>query len=84
MIKVNKNVNLAQLDKELNGQGLIAELNQEDNSIISVGLAENNFATESELKIALENHNAIDTKELKNALLERLGITADEARLLLS
>jgi hypothetical protein len=84
MIKVNKEINLAQLDKELNGQGLIAELNQETGEIISVGFAENNSATQAQLKNAIENHVAIDLKAAKAALLNRLGITADEAKLLLS
>jgi hypothetical protein len=88
MIKVNKEINLAQLDKELNGQGLIAELNQDTGEVISVGFADNNSATQAQLKNAIDAHIAIDEVEAKAAakaaLLDRLGISAEEARLLLS
>ena len=86
MIKVNKKINLAQLDKELNGQGLIASLT--DGVITEVGLADNNPATELELENAIQNHIAIDEEkanaDAKSALLERLGLTEQEAKLLLS
>lgn len=55
MIKVNKEINLAQLDQELNGEGLIATLN-ENKTIIEVGLAENNEASESDLEKAIDAH----------------------------
>ena len=55
MIKVNKNINLAQLDQELNGKGLIATLD-ESKTIIEVGLAENNEASESDLEEAIDAH----------------------------
>jgi hypothetical protein len=87
MIKVNKKINLSQLDKELNGQGLIAELDQDTNEISGVALGENNTATEIELEAVIKNHKAIDENaelvKAKAALLERLGMTADEAALLL-
>ena len=41
---VNKKINLAQLDQELNGQGLNATLN-DNREIIEVTLCENNNAT---------------------------------------
>jgi hypothetical protein len=87
MIKVNKPINLKQLDIELNDLGLIATVN-ENKEIIEVGLAENNTATEVELKAAVDAHIAIDEVAAKAtqkaALLERLGISEDEARLLLA
>jgi hypothetical protein len=87
MIKVNKPINLKQLDIELNDLGLIATVN-ENKEIIEVGLAENNTATEVELKAAVDAHIAIDEvaakAQAKAELLERLGITADEAKLLLA
>jgi hypothetical protein len=87
MIKVNKKINLAQLDKELNGLGLNASLN-ENKEIVEVSLTENNNATEAQLKAAIDAHIAIDEiaarATQKAALLERLGITEDEARLLLA
>jgi hypothetical protein len=87
MIKVNKKINLAQLDNELNGLGLIATLD-EDKQIVEVGLADNNTATETQLKAAINAHVAIDEAAIrataKAELLERLGITEDEAKLLFS
>lgn len=62
MIKVNKEINLAQLDQELNGEGLIATLN-ENKTIIEVGLAENNKATESDLEEAIDEHIALPIPE---------------------
>lgn len=62
MIIVNKEINLAQLDQELNGSGLIATLDN-DKKIIEVGLAENNDATESELLIAVDAHIALPIPE---------------------
>jgi hypothetical protein len=59
MIEINKEVNLEQLDKELNNKGLIATLD-DNKKIIEVGLAENNDATEEQLKFAIEAHIAID------------------------
>jgi hypothetical protein len=86
MIKVNKKINLAQLDKELNGKGLNGVMN-ENSEIIEISFAENNDATESQLKKALDAHIAIDEVAAKAAqkaaLLERLGITEAEAKLLL-
>jgi hypothetical protein len=81
MIKVNKPINLKQLDTELNDLGLIATVN-ENKEIIEVGLAENNTATEAELKAAIDAHIAIDEvaakAQAKAALLERLGLTQEE------
>jgi hypothetical protein len=85
-MKVNKKINLWQLDQELNGKGLNATLN-ENKEIIEVTLADNNDATEAQLKSTIDAHIAIDEVAVKAAqkaaLLERLGITEDEARLLL-
>jgi len=87
MIKVNKEINLYQLDQELNGKGLIAN-NDKNLAILEVGLAENNDASEAELKLAIDAHIAIDEAEArataKAALLAQLGITEEQAKLLLS
>jgi hypothetical protein len=81
MIKVNKPINLKQLDIELNDLGLIATVN-ENKEIIEVGLAENNTATEAELKAAIDAHIAIDEvaakAQAKAVLLKRLGLTQEE------
>jgi hypothetical protein len=80
---VNKKINLSQLDKELNGQGLNGTLD-ENGETVEVFLADNNNATEAQLKDAIDNHIAIDdTKaktEQKAALLNRLGLTEDELK----
>ena len=86
MIKVTKKINLAQLDQELNGLGLVADLD-ENKKIIFVGLAENNNATEEQLQAAIDAHIAVDENETREAqrqaILDRLGITSEEAKILL-
>ena len=85
MIKVNKKINLSQLDKELNGMGLNA--NSIDGEIIEVYLTEHNTATEKELKDVIAKHIAIDEKAVKAAakqvILDRIGLTADELKTIL-
>ena len=84
---VKKKINLAQLDKELNGKGLNA-IHDNEGNIIEIRLADNNDATEAELKIAIDAHIAIDEAQAKAtakaALLAQLGITEEQAKLLLS
>lgn len=84
MITVKKEINLAQLDQELNGQGLIATLD-ENKTIVEIGLAENNDATEAELKVVIDNHIAIDDQQVKaeakataQAKLAALGLTVED------
>jgi len=85
MIKVNKKINLSQLDKELNGLGLVS--NVIDDEIVEVGLADNNTATEKELGDAIKAHKAIDEKAIqeakRQAILDRIGLTADELKTIL-
>lgn len=83
MIKVNKLINLSQLDKEYNGEGLLGILDENDN-LVAISLAENNSGNETELKAVLDKHIAIQNKADKTALLAKLGISEDEAKLLLS
>ena len=86
MIKVNKPINLGQLDKEFNGKGLIST-NDENHNPIEVGLSEHNNGSVKDLQAAIEKHVAVDEAAAKEAarqvLLDKLGITADEAKLLL-
>ena len=93
MATTSKKINLEQLDKELGGFGLIADFNNPKEKLISP--AEESQISEDELEEAISNHIAVDWEaELaakaaanaaeKAALLQRLGITADEAKLLLS
>jgi len=85
MVTTLKEINLAQLDKELGSQGLCADFNDPNNKIIIV--ADNSTVTEAQLNAAITAHIAIDEldakAEAKAALLTRLGITAEEATLLL-
>ena len=88
MIKVNKKINLAQLDKELNGKGLNGVMN-ENGEIIEISFAENNDATEAQLKSAIDAHIAIDEGAVKaqakataEAKLVALGLTTDDLRAL--
>jgi hypothetical protein len=85
MAITSKEINLAQLDNELGGQGLIANFEDLNNKIIKP--ADNSTVTEEELEAGIAAHIAIDEVAVKAAqkaaLLERLGITEAEARLLL-
>ena len=79
MIKVNKKINLEQLDKELNGLGLIASVD-DNNEVTAVGLAENNNATETDLKAAIDAHIA-EFKELTvEEKLASVGLTLDDLK----
>ena len=86
MAITSKEINLSQLDKELGSQGLIANFNDQENKLILP--ADNSNVTEAELEAAIAAHIAIDEKAeaaaAKAALLAKLGITAEEAALLLS
>lgn len=86
-MKVNKPINLAQLDKEFNGKGLNATLD-ENRNIVEVTLTEHNDGLESDLQAAINAHIAIDDNAVKAAekaaLLAQLGITEEQAKLLLS
>jgi hypothetical protein len=87
MIKVTKKINLGQLDREYNGEGLIATLN-DNGALTEIGLADNNSGNETELQEIIKNHIAIDEQAKaaadRAALLSKLGITEEEAKLLLS
>lgn len=88
MIKIttNKAINLKQLDQELNNHGLV--MNEENPEAKVIGVAENSPVTKKELETAIENHVAEDWNaariQKRAALLDKLGITEDEAKLLLS
>ena len=85
MAITSKEINLAQLSKELGGKGLIADFNDLDNKLILP--ADGVTLTEKQLSDAIKAHIAVDEQaakaEQKAALLERLGITEEEAQLLL-
>lgn len=92
MAITSKEINLGQLDMELGGKGLIADFSDSENKLILP--SDNSDLTEEELIAGIEAHVAIDIvaqaqaeaeakAAAKAALLERLGITAEEAQLLL-
>jgi hypothetical protein len=85
MAITSKEINLTQLDKELSGKGLIADFNDSKKKLILP--SENSNLTEEELEAGIAAHVAIDNmaavKAERLALLARLGITEEEAKLLL-
>ena len=85
MAITSKEINLTQLSQELGNKGLIADFNDPKKKIIAA--AEGVDLTDDQLKNAIANHVAIDEKAereiQRQAILDRLGITADEAKLLL-
>jgi hypothetical protein len=86
MLKVTKPINLRQLDQEYNGKGLISKNDENDNPI-EISLAENNDGSLEELTKIIAKHIAIDESKARETerqiLLDKLGITSDEAKLLL-
>jgi len=80
MIKVNKKINLAQLDKELNGLGLNATKNDKG-EIEYVGLTENNPASDEDLKNAIKNHEAQKEPEMTiEEKLQFVGLSVKELK----
>jgi hypothetical protein len=86
MAITSKEINLAQLDAELGAKGLVADFNDPKKKVIIP--ADGSDVTEDQLETAITAHNAVNDEALKasqkKAILERLGITADEAKLLLA
>ena len=84
MAITSKDINLGQLSKELGGQGLCGDFNDPKKKVIVP--ADGVELTEDELKDAIAAHVAIDENAERNAkrqaILDRLGLTADEAKLL--
>jgi len=80
MLKVNKKINLSQLDDELNSMGLICSYD-ENNEITEIGLAENNPATEAELQDAIDAHIAkpIPERTIEDKLAS-VGLTIDDLK----
>ena len=85
MTITSKQINLAQLSIELGGKGLIADFTDPKKKLILP--ADGVELTDAELKAAIDAHVAVDEnaeKEVaRQAILDRLGITVDEAKLIL-
>jgi len=80
MITVNKSINLAQLDEEYNGKGLVAKYDDNFN-IIEIGLAQDNDGSEEELQNVINNHIAIAIPEPTIAdKLASVGLSLDELK----
>jgi hypothetical protein len=86
MAITSKKINIIQLDKELGSKGLITDFNDLSNKLILP--ADNSDVTEDELNDAIAVHIAMPTEAeeratARQAILDRLGLTAEEAQLLL-
>lgn len=86
MAITSKEINLTQLTNELGGKGLIANFNNPKEKVILP--ADDVILSDADLEAAIAAHIAIDEAKVnadaKAALLSKLGITAEEAKLLLS
>lgn len=78
-MKINKLINLEQLDFELNGKGLNATLD-DNKKIVEVTLADNNDATEAELKAAIDAHQAIFSEPNIEDKLASVGLTLPDLK----
>ena len=78
----SKMINLMQLDKELGGYGLLSSKVEANLTLIQT--EEGSPVTLVQLEAAIEAHTPPDYEAEKAALLTKLGISADEAKLLLS
>ena len=89
MAITSKEINLEQLDQELGGQGLCADINDPKKKVIVP--AENSTVTEDELKAAIASHVAQPTqteiielnREAGLVKLKELGFTDDQISALL-
>lgn len=90
MAITSKKINLTQLDEELGGKGLVADLNDEKRKIILP--AENSDITDEQLTEAIENHIAQPTQyEIRQlnrqegiSKLKELGFTEDQINALIN
>lgn len=90
MAITSKKINLAQLDKELGGKGLIADFNDDKKKLILP--ADNSDVNEEQLEAAIEAHIAEPTpseirefnREQGIAKLKELGFTDDQITALLN
>ncbi len=81
MAITSKSINLSQLDQELGGKGLIADLNDDKKKLILP--SENSDVTEAELEAAIANHKAIFEVPTITEKLANAGISLDELKVAL-
>lgn len=79
MIKVNKKINLAQLDQEFNGQGLNGVLDDAGNCV-QIGLASNNTGLEKDLETVLANHVAVFEVPTIEEKLASVGLSIEDLK----
>jgi hypothetical protein len=77
----SKEINLYQLDQELGGKGLIADLNDNKKKLIMP--SENSDVTEAQLEAAIANHKAISEVPTITEKLANAGISLDELKVAL-
>ena len=90
MAITSKEINLAQLDQELGGQGLCADFNDPKKKLIVP--ADNSTITEDELKAAITNHVAkltdVEIRQLNReqgiVKLKELGFTDEQISALIN
>ena len=78
MAITNKEINLYQLDQELGGKGLIADLNDPKKKLILP--AENSDVTETELETAISAHIAEFTVPSVADKLATVGLSIDDLK----
>lgn len=78
MAITNKEINLFQLDQELGGKGLIADLNDSKKKLILP--SENSDVTEAQLEAAIAAHVAVFTQPSVEHKLASVGLSLDDLK----
>jgi len=82
MAITSKEINLAQLDQELGGKGLIGDFNDDKKKLILP--SENSDVTDSQLESAIRAHTAIFVMPSIADKLASVGLTIDELKVALA
>ena len=78
MAITNKEINLSQLDQELGGKGLIADLNNDKKKFILP--SENSDVTETQLEAAIAAHVAVFVQPSVADKLASVGLSIDDLK----
>ena len=78
MAITNKEINLSQLDQELGGKGLIADLNNDKKKFILP--SENSDVTEAQLEAAIAAHVAVFVQPSVADKLASVGLSIDDLK----
>jgi hypothetical protein len=79
MKKIDKAINLQQLDNELNGMGLNCT-NDDTGNLISISLTENNTASQAQLQSAIDSHLAVFKQPTIIDKLASVGLSIEDLR----